>query len=78
MINRSKQLEYYYNNKAKIQERTKPYFKKYYEDNKDYFKKIYQDKKASGEIIIKKEEDKKKEDKPSVIFTTEKIEISLD
>lgn len=78
MINRSKQLEYYYKNKDKIQQRTKTYFKKYYEDNKDYFKKIYQDKKANGEIVIKKDVEKKKEDKPSVIFTTDKIEISLD
>ena len=69
---KSKQLEYYYKNKDKIQARQKIYFKKYYEDNKQYFKKYYQSNKDSESLIVEKEV------KPSVIFTIDKIEVSLD
>jgi hypothetical protein len=77
--NKSKQLLYYYNNKEKIQPRQKIYFKKYYEDNKQYFRKRYEATRANNDILnnttLKNET---KEVKPSVIFTTEKIEVSLD
>jgi hypothetical protein len=76
---KSKQLLYYYNNKEKIQPRQKIYFKKYYEDNKQYFRKRYEATRDMNDVLnnttLKNET---KEVKPSVIFTTEKIEVSLD